>query len=57
MFFATTQPEELGGIDSQINARNAAVAAPTTGVSPAGADEVSAPTSAQFAADVTSIRR
>jgi hypothetical protein len=57
MSFATTQPEalnsaatSLGGIGSSLNAQNAAVAAPTTGVVPAAADEVSALTAAQFAA-------
>jgi len=33
-----------------LSARNAAAAAPTTGVAPAAADEVSALTAAQFAA-------
>jgi PE family len=57
MSFVTTQPEALtsaatalGGIGSSLNAQNAAVAAPTTGVVPAAADEVSALTAAQFAA-------
>ena len=57
MSFVTTQPEqlaaaagELAGIGSQMNAQNAAAAAPTTGVAPAAADEVSALTAAQFAA-------
>jgi PE family len=57
MSFVTTQPEalnsaatSLGGIGSSLNAQNAAVAAPTTGVVPAAADEVSALTAAQFAA-------
>jgi len=57
MSFVTTQPEqlaaaagELAGIGSQMNAQNAAAAAPTTGVIPAAADEVSALTAAQFAA-------
>jgi hypothetical protein len=52
-----TQPEalpaaagRLTGIGSAVNAQNAAAAAPTTGVSPAAADEVSALTAAQFAA-------
>jgi hypothetical protein len=55
--FVTTQPEALssaattlGGVGSSLNAQNAAVAAPTTGVVPAAADEVSALTAAQFSA-------
>jgi hypothetical protein len=57
MSFVTTQPEqlagaagELAGIGSQMNVQNAAAAAPTTGLVPAAADEVSALTAAQFAA-------
>ncbi|MBV8860464.1 MAG: PE family protein [Mycobacterium sp.] len=57
MSFVTTQPEALnsaattlGGIGSSLSAQNSAVAAPTTGVVPAAADEVSALTAAQFAA-------
>jgi hypothetical protein len=57
MSFVTTQPEALstaatalGGIGSSLNAQNTAAAAPTTGVVPAAADEVSALTAAQFAA-------
>jgi PE family len=57
MSFVTTQPEalsaaatSLGGIGAGLNAQNAAAAAPTTGVVPAAADEVSALTAAQFAA-------
>jgi hypothetical protein len=57
MSFVTTQPELLGaaagtlqGIGSAMTAGNAAAAAPTTGVIPAAADEVSALTAAQFAA-------
>ena len=38
------------GIGSGVNAQNAAAAAPTTGVVPAAADEVSALTAAQFVA-------
>ncbi len=56
MSFVTTQPEaltaaaaNLAGIGTTINAQNAAAAAPTTGVLPAAADEVSALTAAQFA--------
>src|SRR5436305_7152909 len=57
MSFVTTQPEALAaaagslqGIGSSFAAQNAAAAAPTTGVVPAAADEVSALTAAQFAA-------
>lgn len=57
MSFVTTQPEALAaaaanlqGIGTTMNAQNAAAAAPTTGVVPAAADEVSALTAAQFAA-------
>ena len=57
MSFVTTQPEALssaapalGGIGSLFSAQNAAASAPTTGVVPAAADEVSALTAAQFAA-------
>ena len=57
MSFVNTQPEALTsaagtlqGIGSSMNAQSAAVAAPTTGVIPAAADEVSALTAAQFAA-------
>jgi PE family len=57
MSFVTTQPEmlalaagELQGIGSEMAAGNMAAAAPTTGVVPAAADEVSALTAAQFAA-------
>jgi hypothetical protein len=57
MSFVTTQPEllalaagDLHGIGSAMAAGNMAAAAPTTGVVPAAADEVSALTAAQFAA-------
>ncbi|BCO35979.1 PE family protein [Mycobacterium heckeshornense] len=57
MSFVTTQPEALtaaagtlSGIGSTVSAQNAAAAAPTTGVVPAAADEVSALTAAQFVA-------
>ncbi|MEI7718049.1 MAG: PE family protein [Mycobacterium sp.] len=57
MTFVTTQPEALAaaagslqGIGASMTAQNAAAAAPTTGVVPAAADEVSALTAAQFAA-------
>jgi hypothetical protein len=56
MSFVSTQPEALTaaagtlqGIGSSVSAQNAAAAAPTTGVVPAAADEVSALTAAQFA--------
>lgn len=56
MSFVTTQPEilsaaagDLQGIGASVNAINAAVASPTTGVVPAAADPVSALTAAQFA--------
>jgi len=56
MSFVTTQPEmltaaanQLQGIGTATVAQNEAVAAPTTGVIPAAADEVSALTAAQFA--------
>ena len=57
MSFVTTQPEGLAaaagslqGIGSAISVQTAAAAAPTTGVVPAAADEVSALTAAHFAA-------
>jgi hypothetical protein len=57
MSFVTTHPEamsaaagSLQGIGSGVNAQNAAAEAPTTGVVPAAADEVSALTAAQFVA-------
>ena len=57
MSFVTTLPEELAaaaakleGIGSAMAAQNAAAAAPTTGVIPAAADEVSALQATQFAA-------
>lgn len=57
MSFVTTQPEaltaaaaNLQGIGSAMSAENAAALAPTTGVGPAAADEVSALTAMQFAA-------
>jgi PE family len=56
MSFVTTQPEALtaaaatlAGVGSTMSAQNAATAAPTTGVQPAAADEVSALTAGQFA--------
>ena len=56
MPFVSTQPteltaaaENLQGIGSSLVAQNLAAAAPTTGVLPAAADEVSALTAAQFA--------
>jgi PE family len=57
MSFVTTVPEmllaaagDLGSVGSAVAVGNAAAAAPTTGVIPAAADEVSALTAAQFAA-------
>ena len=57
MSFVTTHPEALAaaagtlqGIGAAMSSQNAAAAAPTTGVVPAAADEVSALTAAQFAA-------
>ena len=57
MSFVTTQPElllsaanQLQGIGAVITAQNAAAVAPTTGVVPAAADEVSALTATQFGA-------
>jgi hypothetical protein len=57
MSFMTAQPEALAaaagtlqGIGSTLSAQNAAAEAPTTGVVPAAADQVSALTAAQFAA-------
>lgn len=56
MSFVSTQPadltaaaENLQGVGWAMTAQNAAAAAPTTGVVPAAADEVSAITAAQFA--------
>jgi hypothetical protein len=55
--FVTTTPEtlltaagNLRSVGSAVAAGNAAAAAPTTGVVPAAADDVSALTAAQFAA-------
>jgi hypothetical protein len=57
MSFVTTCPETMASaagalqsIGSAVAAGNSAAAAPTTGVVPAAADEVSALTAAQFAA-------
>jgi hypothetical protein len=57
MSFVATQPEVLSAvagnlqeIGSALAAQNAAAAAPTTGLAPAAADEVSAMTAAQFTA-------
>ena len=62
MSFVTTQPElltlaagNLQSIGSAMTAGNAAAAAPTTGVVPAAADEVSALTAAQFAAHAADV--
>jgi hypothetical protein len=57
MSFVTTQPEtlsaaagDLQGIGADVAAHSAAAAGPTTALSPAAADEVSALTAAQFGA-------
>ncbi|EFG78378.1 PE family protein [Mycobacterium parascrofulaceum ATCC BAA-614] len=57
MSFVTAQPEmlaatanDLRGIGSALAVQNAAASRSTTGVIPAGADEVSALTAVQFAA-------
>ena len=57
MSFLITEPAaltaaagNLAGIGSAMSAQNAVVASPTTGLSPAAADEVSALTAAAFAA-------
>ena len=57
MSFVTTEPEllasvasQLQGIGEEMTAQNATAAAPTTGVVPAAADEVSALTATQFGA-------
>jgi hypothetical protein len=57
MSFVTTQPDalsaaagDLQGVGADLTAHNSAAASPTTGVSPAAADEVSALTAAQFSA-------
>jgi hypothetical protein len=56
MSYVTTQPEalsataaNLAGIGATMSAQNSAAAAPTTGVIPAAADQVSALAAAQFA--------
>jgi PE family len=56
MSFVTTQPAaltaaaaNLAGVGTTMRAQNAAAAAPTAGVVPAAADEVSALTATQFA--------
>lgn len=57
MSFVLTQPEflaaaagDLNGIGAAVSAGNAAAGGPTTGIFPAGADEVSTLTTAQFIA-------
>lgn len=57
MSFVTTRPEALAfaaanlqEIGAAVSSQNAAASGPTTGVTPAAADEVSALTAAQFAA-------
>jgi hypothetical protein len=56
MSFVTTQPEalaataaNLAGVGAMMSAQNAAAAAPTTGVLPPAADEVSTLAATQFA--------
>ena len=56
MTFVTTQTEimaaaagRLTGLGTELNTQNAAAMVPTSGVTPAAADEVSALTAAQFA--------
>jgi hypothetical protein len=56
MLYVTTQPEALSataatlsGVGASMSAENAAAAAPTTGVVPAAADQVSALAATQFA--------
>ena len=56
MLYVTTQPEaltataaNLAGIGAMMSAQNAAAAAPTTGVIPPAADQVSALAATQFA--------
>jgi hypothetical protein len=56
MSYVTTQPEalsataaNLAGIGATMSAQNSAAAAPTTGVVPAAADQVSALAATQFA--------
>jgi hypothetical protein len=56
MTFVTTQPEimttaagQLTGLGTELNAQNARAMVPTSDVTPAAADEVSALTAAQFA--------
>lgn len=64
MSFVTAQPEmlaaaagQLQGIGATMSAQNGAVAAPTTGVIPAAADEVSTLTATQFAAHAAMYQR
>jgi hypothetical protein len=56
MLYVTTQPEalnataaNLAGVGATMSAQNSAAAAPTTGVVPAAADQVSALAATQFA--------
>ncbi|WP_428341617.1 PE family protein [Mycobacterium sp.] len=56
MLYVTTHPEALSataatlaGVGATMSAQNSAAAAPTTGVVPAAADQVSALAAAQFA--------
>jgi PE family len=50
MSFVTTQPEALSTAATALGGIGSSFSAPTTGVVPAAADEVSALTAAQFAA-------
>jgi hypothetical protein len=57
MSFVTTQPDalsaaaaDLQGVGADLTAHNSAAVGPTTALSPAAADEVSALTAAQFTA-------
>lgn len=47
---------DLAGIESAIRAANSAAAAPTTGLLPAAADEISAAITALFGANAQSVR-
>jgi hypothetical protein len=57
MSFVTTQPDSLSaaagdlqGVGADLTAHNSAAVGPTTAISPAASDEVSALTAAQFSA-------
>jgi hypothetical protein len=62
MTFVTAQPEimaaaagQLTGLGTELDAQNAAAMMPTTSVTPAAADEVSALTAAQFASHAAAV--